>query len=303
MNWSVLLTVTVALGASGCGDERPADGVPDEPYAPKSTASVGGPNPAGVVLPPRQPFDSNPLGLPGRPPEVKEGQRVFAVPQRMLAKARQGSSLRLEAATVKGREGDALVVRVGTGVPYPVHPAYVVVPKLGRMGRGTPVFAAYRGVLRHGVVKNLSLDRVVVRYTDLGFKLGDQKVVRSRIGVLQPGKLMAGGQAVAPQGDELRHVQLVSSGAHSDGKKRWLAIGHRGEALLLEESALIPLPPRRFKPKLGATVLVPWRGIMVPGKLVSRDRPGLFTVKRERTARRLLVGPGMIMDAGTVKRR
>ncbi len=303
MRWSVLLWVMVAAGSSGCGEERLADGVADPDNLPPTAASVSGPSPAGVVLPPRRPFDSNPLGLPGRPPEVEEGQRVFAVPQRMLAQARQGSSLVLRAATVRGREGNDLVVRVGTGIPYPVHPAYVVVPRPGRMGRGTPVFAAYRGVLRHGVVKNLSLDRVVVRYTDLGFKLGDQKLVRQRIGVLQPGRLMAGGQAVARQGGQLHHVQLVSVGVHSDGKKRWLVIGHGGAAQLVEETALIALPPRRFKAKLGTTVLAAWRGGMVPAELLALDRPGLFTVKRQRTSRRLLVGPGMIMEAGTAKRR
>jgi hypothetical protein len=256
-----------------------------------------------VVLPPRQPFDSNPLGLPGQPVPVKEGQRVFAVPQPMLARARVGSSLVLRAATVEGREGDDLVVRVGTGIPYPVHPAYVVVPRPGRMGRGTPVFAAYRGVLRHGVVKNLSLDRVVVRYTDLGFKLADQKLVPARVGVLAPGVLMPGGQAVARQDGELRHVQLVSTGVHSDGKKRWLVIGHLGEAQLVEETALVPLPARRFRAKVGTTVLAAWRGTMVPAKLLTIDRPGLFTVKRARTARRLLVGPGMLMEAGSGNRR
>jgi len=288
--------VLLAALLGGCSDDRPAPS--DEPGQPPApTASVGGPTAAGLVLPPRQPDDSNPLGLPAATVQVAEGQRVFAVPADMLRQARVGSSLLLRAATVEGREGSDLLVRVGTGIAYPIHPAYVVVPRRGRMGRGTPVFAAYRGVLRHGVVKHLSLDRVVVRFTDLGFKLGDQKLLTDRVGVLEPGNLMAGGQAAAQLGDGLIHVQLVSAGVHRDGKRRWLVLAARGEAKLVTEDVLTPLPIRRFKPKIGAPVLVAWRGQMVPAKLLAIDRPGLYTVKRQRTSRRLLVGPGMIMTA------
>ncbi len=293
----------LAAGLAGCTDEPPAGGQPGPGQPPAPTASVGGPTAAGLVLPPRQAVDTNPLGLPSRQVEVPEGQRVFAVPAAMLRQARVGSSLTLKAATVEGREGDDLVVRVGTGVAYPIHPAYVVVPQRGRVRRGTPVFAAYRGVMRHGVVKNLRLDRVVVRFTDLGFKLGDQKLNTGRVGVLEPGRLMPGGRAVMDLDGVLAHVELVSVGAHRDGKQRWLVLGVRGQARLVEEGALTPLPARRFKPKVGAPVLAAWRGEMVPAKLVSIDRPGLFTVKRERTSRRLLVGPGMIMAAGQSSRR
>ncbi|MBW2454768.1 MAG: hypothetical protein JRI68_09665 [Deltaproteobacteria bacterium] len=298
--WVGLLIL--AAGLAGCGDEQPASGEPEPGQAPAATASVGGPTADGLVLPPRQAVDTNPLGLPSRQVQVPEKQRVFAVPAAMLRQARVGSSLVLEAATVKGREGDDLVVRVGTGRAYPIHPAYVVVPRRGRMGRGTPVFAAYRGVMRHGVVKHLSLDRVVVRFTDLGFKLGDQKLVTERVGVLEPGTLMAGGRAAVLLDGVRAHVQLVSAGVHRDGKRRWLVLGARGEAQLVEEGALTPLPARRFKPKIGATVLAAWRGEMVPAKLVSLDRPGLYTVKRQRTSRRLLVGPGMIMAAAKPSR-
>jgi hypothetical protein len=213
----------------------------------------------------------------------------------MLRGAKLGSALALHAATVLGREGDDVILRVGHGAPYSIHPAYVVTLRRARLGRETPVIAAYRERLSHAVVKGLARDRVVVRYTDLGFKLGDQKLKLDKIGVLTPGVAAPGGYAVYRAEHEYRHVLLVSEAVHADGKRRWLAIGHGGESLLLESNLVTPLPVARFVPKVGSSLLAAWRGTMVLATVEDVDRPGLYRVARPRTSPTLLLGPGMIM--------
>src|SRR5690606_34897520 len=153
------------------------------------------------------------------------------------------------AAHVVRVEGDLWVVREGHGEAYVIHPAYVVVPRPGRFARETPVIAAYRDRLHHGVVKHLLRDRVVVRCTDLGFRLGDQKLDPKRVGVLGDG-LSPGGYAVYPTESGLTHVTLVSRGEYPDGKARWLTIGYGGVAELVDEERLTSLPiGRRFRPR------------------------------------------------------
>lgn len=281
----------MALGA--CGGEEEAEVPPPTPALTAFGVEAG-----DFVLPPERPWDPNPLELPPAPPvAVEVNQRVFAVPRDMLAAAKPGHLLALHAAHVVRVEGDLWVVREGQGEAYTVHPAYVVVPKPGRFARETPVIAAYRGKLHHGVVKHLLRDRVVVRFTDLGFRLADQRLDPKRVGVIGPG-LSPGGHAVYPTESGLAHVLLVSRGEHADGKARWLTVGHGGEAALIDEERLRPLPVReRFRPRVGDAVRAAHQGAMVMATLREIDRPGWYTVKRDRAGAPLLVGPSEIMPA------
>ncbi|HHH31363.1 MAG TPA: hypothetical protein ENK57_23865 [Polyangiaceae bacterium] len=249
----------------------------------------------GIVLPAPRTFDPNPLGLPPvAPVPMKKGQRVFAAPPRMVRAAKLGTSFMLAMATFLAMEGNDYVVRVGFGEPYQVHPGYVVVPRPGRFRRGAIVIAGYRDQLHHGVVTGLRRDRVMVQYTDLGFRLGDQRLAHDRIGVLSGG-LEPGAYAAYRADQEYRHVQLVSSGRHPDGKTVWLAIEHEGQIRLIDEAQLVSLPRPRFNPRPGSTVLAAWRGAMVRATVRELERPGLYTVKRPRAGAPLLVGPDMIM--------
>ena len=90
-------------------------------------------------------------------------------------------------------------------------------------------------------VKGFMRDRVVVRYTDLGFKIPDQKLERDRVGVLAGG-LTPGAYAVHRTEREARHVLLVSEATHPGGKRMWLTLGYSGEARLVESAALTGLP-------------------------------------------------------------
>ena len=241
--------VFIALTACG-GESDPVDTA-----APSATVTAFGVEAGDFVLPPERPWNPNPLELPTAPPvSVAVNQRIFAVPRDMLAAAKPGHLLALHAAHVVRVEGDLLVVREGHGEAYAIHPAYVVVPQPGRFARETLVIAAHRGRLHHGVVKHLLRDRVVVRFTDLGSRLGDQKLDPTRVGVIGPG-LSPGGHAVYPTESGLAHVLLVSRGEHADGKARWLTIGYGGTADLIDEERLQPLPVRqRFRPRIGDTV-------------------------------------------------
>ena len=142
----------------------------------------------------------------------------------------------------------------------------------------------------------LRRDRVMVQYTDLGFRLGDQRLAPDRIGVLTDG-LEPGAYAAYRADQEYRHVQLVSGGRHADGKKLWFAIENEGQIRLIDEAQLVALPRPRFKPKKGSTVLAAWRGAMVRATVRDLERPGLYTVKRPRSGAPLLVGPDMMMPA------
>jgi hypothetical protein len=228
---------------------------------------------------------------------VEKGDRVFTVPPAMLEKAKLGSTLELHAAIVDGLDGNNVVVKMRGQANFSAHPGYVIVAKPGRIGMGTLLIAPYYGRLRHAVGKHLFRDKIVVRFTDLGRKPPDRKLSPNDIGVLPEGKLAPGGFAIHRDEHERKHVVLVSEAKHSDGKLRWLVLGYAGEAKLVESSQLEPLPPRRYRPKVGDNVLALWRGGMVPAKLRDIDHPGIYTVKRPRTGAPLTLGPGMIMPA------
>jgi hypothetical protein len=292
---AIVALLLVALG--GCDGER--DETSAEPASSEAAAEASGTAAlAGVVLPPERAPVVNPLELPVPldPAPVAVEQLVFAVPQRMLERARLGSAMALRVATVEAVEGDNLVVRTGADAPYVIHRAYVVVPRLGQLQRGSYVVAGYSGELHHAVVKNLVGDKVLVRFTDVGFKLPDQKVEPKRLGVLGAG-LRPGGYAAHLADQEYRHVLLVSSSPGEGGKRRWLVIGYGGATALVAEDKLRPLPEPRFSPRAGATVLAAWRGTMVRAQLVSVDDLGLYTVARARAGAPLLVDAGMIMPS------
>lgn len=280
----------------GCSEEETGEpGQADPPTGDEAGTAVAGED--GFVLPPPRHLDPNPLGLPPvAPVPMKKGQRVFTAPPRMVRSAKLGSAFVMASATFVGQEGSDYIVRVGYGEPYQIHPGYVVVPRRDRFRRGAIVVAAYRDRLHHGVVTGLRRDRVLVQYTDLGFRLREQRLDPSRIGVLDGG-LQPGSYAAYRAEQEYRHVLLVSKGSYPDGKTLWLALEHEGEIRLIEESQLVALPRPRFKPKEDTSVLAAWRGSMVRAHVRDFERPGLYTVKRPRAGAPLLVGPGMLMPA------
>ncbi|MEM6786938.1 MAG: hypothetical protein AAF928_11220 [Myxococcota bacterium] len=250
------------------------------------------------VLPPERPHDPNPLDLPPAPmPEgLDVGRRIFTVPLEMLETLAPGRVLELRAAYYRGLGDGTMLVRVGHGPTYPIHPAYVVVPeRRGRLGRGTRVIASYRGRLHHGVVSGRRARRILVQFTDLGTSLGLQRLDPERVGSLGPG-LRPGGFATRTTPEGLEHLTLVSAAVHPDGVRRWLTVGHHGTIDLVPETSLTSLP-REGRPRLrpGDPVRVVWRGRMVPGTLRAWDRLGLYTVQRTRSGAPLVVGPGMIM--------
>ncbi len=290
--WTLLLLL-LGCGA-GCGDnaETPAVAVASAKATAAAVVAAG-----GVVLPPAQPYDANPFGLPSQPLELAVGSRVFAVTEAMLRGATLGRAMKLYSAKVLGREGELVQLRIGTGKPYLAHPAYMVQPKDGRLRRGAPLFAAYRGVLKHGVLRRMAPRRgIVVRFTDLGYRLSDQTLKRSRVGML-PAGLAPGGYAVMRGDHSYEHVTLVSNTSSKDGKRRWLVFGYAGTSRLVPEDRLVALPPPRYRPRTGDEVLVAWRGTMVAARIRNVDLPGLFMVQRRRAGGALTVGPGMLMPA------
>ncbi len=288
------------FGLAACGKDAPADG--EAEATPDASASAVVPV-GGFVLPPKPAFDTNPLGLPPIADAVPDGTQVFAVPRRMLDGARPGSALALRVATVLERQGTDLVVRIGQGEPFPVHPAYVVVPRIGQLKLGTEVLTAWRGRPHHAVVRGLSgRDRVTARFIDIGQKTADQKLPIEGLGVLGPG-LVPGAYAALREGDGWQHVVLVSSGVHGDGKTKWLALRDGGEAVIVDEDRLTRLPTTRFDPKSGEVVLAAWRGAMVPAKVADVDRPALYTVRREQLGPPLLLGAAEIMPVPAASAR
>jgi hypothetical protein len=285
----------LAMLATACDESAESSGETEVASAATVSPSAMAPTPLGFVLPPAPPPVTNPLELPeptDQPP-VEEGQRVFAVPERMLRGARLGTAMKLTAATVVSREGDNLVVTVGFGAPYQIHPAYVVVPRRGRLGNQSYVIATYDGELHHAVVKNLIGDKVNVRFTDLGIKTPDQVIDPAGVGLLGAGP-SPGGYAVLLAEHEYSHVLLVSA-ALVAGKRRWLVLRYTGETELVPEEKLRALPVPRFTPRVGASVLAAWRGTMVRAEVKAIDSPALLSVTRARAGAPILVGPGMVM--------
>jgi hypothetical protein len=290
----VLVAVAIASCLAACDESEESVGAAGPLGSTTPMGSVA-PTPGGIVLPPQIPPVTNPLELPVPTDHLvpEEGQRIFAVPREMLVGARVGTAMKLAAAWAIGHDGEDLIVRIGFGAPYAIHPAYVVVPRKGRFRRGTYIIASYSGELRHAVVKNRVRDRIKVRYTDLGVKRPDQRLDPDRVGVLPVG-LAPGGYAAHLAEHEYRHVLLVSASTVA-GKRKWLVLNYTGETALVPEEQLEPLPVPRLKPRVGASLLAAWRGTMVRTQVKSVDRPALLTVTRPRAGRSLLVGPGMVM--------
>ncbi len=290
--WFVIFGLASQLGCDSASDES----VAEIPYtsAPGLTASAGL-KPRQFVLPKPRSFDPNPLRLPARTVSVAKGIRVYAVPQRVLEQARLGSTMPLRAASVEGVDGENIVVRAFSHVSYPIHPDYVVVPPQGPVRRRAPVLVSYRRKLRHAVATTVRRDRIRVRYTDLGVSLGE-RWLNPREVAPAPAGLAPGNYAVFRDSTGWSHVLLVSSAVHSDGKKRWLVLSYGAEARLVEHDKLRPMSPS-FKPRPGNSVLVAFRGKMVPGRVKTADRFGIYTVRRRRMSSPLVVGFEMLLPA------
>jgi hypothetical protein len=294
----VALCLLAGLLGAGCepdAGERAAEG-PAPSVDASEVASAAAPKPGQFVQPPRPAFDPNPLKLPGAAPTLAADSLVYTVPRHVLETARAGSSFVLHAATAEGVEGGNVIVHIGHDASYPVHPAYVLVPPHGTLRRGAAVLAPNRGQLGHAVVVAVKRDLVTVHYTDLGPGYGDQPLPARDVAPQGSG-LAPGNYAVVADGEVMRQVLLLSGGTHADGKRRWLALGYAGEASLIEEERLQPVP-LDFQPKVGAVVAVPWLGTMVPGRVTAVDPRGIYTVRRARVVPPLFLGPGMLMPAG-----
>lgn len=293
---------SLLFGAQAACDKPPptADDIPDAagisasaaaptsvPVVPTVTPPITGP--MSPMTPP------NPLGLPPRRIKLDPGRRVFTVSSQMLEHAKFGSTLVFYAATVIGFEGDDLIVE-GKGNPsYKIHPGYVIpVPDVARLRPGDPVLTEWAGVMRHAVVRKLTPGRVTVKYTDMDVRTpeGLLKEKETRF-IRQVDGLVPGNYAALREGEEWRHVLLVSPAVEGD-KKRWFALGFGGSAQLVEESALVAIPVK-WTPKVGALVWAEWMGTMRRATVLSADDPGFFTVKYERAGRPATVGWGLIM--------
>ncbi len=291
LRWAAALAI---LLCAACGDDDgAAKGVVTSASAVRRNTN---PLMMGVVLPPAVRPEVNPLDLPMQQIEAQEKGRVFTIPFEMLDNAKVGSAMVLRSAKVLGREGELLNVRIGTGKPYLVHPANVVVPQQGKLRRGAPVFAGYRGMLKHGVLRHTSSRGAVIRFTDLGFRMSDQTIPRDRLGVL-PSSLAPGAYAVMRGEHAYEHVTLIS-GSGAGAARRGFVLGRDGEARLVPEAQLQPMTvAKRHRYRAGDSVLVAFRGLMVPAKIRNIDHPGLYNVQRRRAGGSLTVGPGMLMPA------
>lgn len=285
-----MIAAFVTMAALGCDEPRPpADSAPSA--APSVLAPTHGVDDS--VVPPRRAVHRNPLGLAPVNVPLSPGQRVFAVPERMLAGASLGSSFALAAATVEAMDAADVVVRIGHEMAYTIHPGYVVVPRAGSFERGSLVFARFRDELRHGVVERLAHKQVVVRFTDVNVAPGAvQPVGRDEVGLLT-GSLAPGAYALRRGERESTHLLLLSQTLGADGEPAWLALGAAGAALLVPARELEALPPRRL-PDAGDDVLVAWRGTMVPATVRSIEPPGIYTVRRPVLSTPIVVGPDML---------
>ena len=108
----------------------------------------------------------------------------------------------------------------------------------------------------------------------------------------------ASAAAAASDGDEWRHVLLISP-AVEGGKKRWFVLGYGSSAQIVDESALRPIPVK-WSPRPGDVVWAEWVGTMRRATVQGIDAPAFFTVKYERAGRPATIGWGLLMDPVTL---
>jgi hypothetical protein len=291
-------TMALVLALRGC-DDAPSGGGPRPapsggPTAVTSTApATSGQAPVAVALPTAAAIDPNPLGLPPRRVKLDAGRRVFTFSDSMMAGARIGSTLILYSATVSQLDGDDLIIEGRAGPSYKVHAGYVIpVPDDARLRHGDPVVTEWNGVMKHAVVTKLARDKVTVRYTDMDPKTPEGQLRNARF-TRQVDGLVAGNYASLTEGDEIRHVLLVSP-ANDGDKKRWFALGFGGAAMVVDEVELAPIPVK-YNPKVGTQVLAEWMGNLRKATVQTLIDPALFTVKFERAGRPATVGWGLLM--------
>jgi hypothetical protein len=285
-----------ALPLAACEEAGPAPpGSPAGGPDAAAPAVASAPGRLSVPLPPpAPPLDPNPLQLPPRKVKLDAGRRVFTFSERMLSGAKLGSTLIFYAATVSGFDGDDLIIEGRAGPSYKVHGGYVIpVPDDPRVRVGEPVLTEWNGTMKHAVVVKLLKDRTVVRYTDMDPKTPEGQLKQARF-VRQTDGLVPGNYAAMKDGEEWRHVLLVSPLGGESELRRWFALGFGGAALIADEAALRPIPVK-WSPKVGAPVLAEWVGALRKATVQATGDTGLFTVKFERAGRPATVGWGLLM--------
>ena len=288
----VMLSLMTAGGCvdSGCSESGSGAAAEGTAGPAAATASAGDSEADGFVLPPKRPFDPNPLNLSASAAIPPKGALVYAIPKAVLAQLKEGSTVVLRKSVVEGRDGDAVVVRRSWHDPYPIHPGYLLTPNRDKLRRGDFVLAAYQGRLHHAVVVTLLHRTAIIRYTDLGRKLSDQRVKPEALSRIAPG-FHPGALAVYQQGSDWRHAMLISKTGSS-----WFTIGYGGEAKLVPEDELVAVPRElRPKPKTGTKLWVVWRGEMVDATVRKIESPELFVLKRPRAGTTILAGIGQVM--------
>jgi hypothetical protein len=284
------LLVALLGWALGCGGG-------EEAAAPSASASAREPS---LKLPPvvakRAEADPNPLALSTRKVEIAAGARVFTVPEEMLRGAKMGSAFAFRAVTVKGRDGEDLVVDGRDGPEYRVSPAYVI-PLAGvtRPKLESPVIAEWAGVLRHGVVRKYVKDKIMVRFLDT-VDSGDRPLAPEQLALqkdgFHPGNYAVVRSAAAEPGSlPYQHVMLVSPVSETGD---WLAIGYGGSARVVAEKDMLAVP-LTYTPKDGSVVWAEHLGRMREGTVTQVDRPGLITVRFARVGRPVTIGWGSLM--------
>jgi hypothetical protein len=297
----IAITAALLLGAiAGCDKEIPADDGPVDAGSSDAAASVSSIGVVPTIMPPivgpMTPVSPpNPLGLPPRRIKLDPGRRVFTVSSELLARAKLGSTLVFYAATVVGFEGDDLIIEGKGGPNYKVHPGYVIpAPDDPKIRVGDPVLTEYAGVMKHAAVLKMAKGRVHVRYTDMDPRTpeGQLKEKETRF-IKQTNGLLPGNYAALRDGEDFRHVLLISPAVEGE-KKRWLVLGYGSAAQLVDEASLTVIPVK-WTARPGALVFAESVGMMRRATVQSVDEPAFFTVKYDRAGRPVTVGWGLIM--------
>lgn len=297
----VAAAAALSLAPLACDKELPLENeLPDagrpDAAVPASSAGVS-PTVMPAIVGPMTPISPpNPLGLPARRIKLDPGRRVFTVSSEMLARAKLGTTLVFYAATVVGFEGEDLIIEGKGGPNYKVHPGYVIpVPDVPKLRVGHPVLTEYAGAMKHAAVIKIAKGRVHVRYTDMDPRTPEGQLKEKEVRFIpQADGLVPGNYAAAQEGEEWRHVLLVSPAVEGE-KKRWFVLGYGSAAKLVEEASLRPIPVK-WDPKPGTGVWAEHVGTMRKATVQSADDPGFFTVKYERAGRPAVVGWGLLME-------